>query len=509
MTLLLLSFFFLLSIAGCKQERPETSAPKKWNVLLIWTDQQRFDTMEAYGNNAIKTPNFNRLASESFVFKKAYVTQPVCSPSRASILTGLYPHTHGTTANNIPLAASVACLPELLADSTYRTAYMGKWHLGNELFAQQGFQEWVSYADGYNRYFSADKDPRAKSDYHHWLLEKGYKPDITDGNNGERFSRQAAAKMPLEHTKAMFLQEQACAFLEEHRDQPFVLSINFFEPHNPFFGPLDSLHNPDEVTLPPNLENLLDSTAMLRDRIKQVQDMQGHTQSEASLRNLIVRYWGLVSLVDRALGNILDKLEELGLEERTIIAFTSDHGEMLGSHLMTGKGVMYEAAVRVPFLIKAPHLDRAPRQIETPVSLVDLMPTLQQLAGKPISPHLQGNSLMPLMEGSSTEERPVFIQWNRSLRDVRLQDYMRRFADGRELLQSLNGRSRAVVSPDGWKLVLAEHDKNLLFNLNEDPYETRNLYHSEAHQDVRERLTTTILQWQQNTQDTVPLSVYQ
>ena len=118
----------------------------KFNLLFIFTDEQRADSMAAYGNLHIETPNLNRLALESVIFDQAYVTQPVCTPSRSSIMTGLYPHTNGCTENNRPLPPGVPCLPEMLADGDYVTAYHGKWHLGDEIFAQHGFDEMLSLA---------------------------------------------------------------------------------------------------------------------------------------------------------------------------------------------------------------------------------------------------------------------------------------------------------------------------------------------------------------------------
>ncbi|MGM0494441.1 MAG: sulfatase family protein, partial [Armatimonadota bacterium] len=123
------------------------------NLLFLYTDEQAAKTMSAYGNDHIETPNLDRLADGSIVFENTYVTQPVCTPSRSSLLTGLYPHSSGCTANNVPLPQDVECLPELADFSDYRTAHMGKWHLGDEIFAQHGFDEWVSIEDGYRQYY--------------------------------------------------------------------------------------------------------------------------------------------------------------------------------------------------------------------------------------------------------------------------------------------------------------------------------------------------------------------
>jgi arylsulfatase A-like enzyme len=191
----------------------------KPNLVFIWTDQQRWDTLAAYGNTRIKTPHLNALAKDSVVFERAYVSQPVCTPARSTVMTGLWPHTTGCTCNKISLQPDTACFPELLDDADYRTAYFGKWHLGNEVFPQHGFEEWVSIEDGYAANFSADRDPEAKSTYFHYLKDLGYAP----GESGI-YTRQFAAGLPMDQCKPKFLERQAKDFLRRNRNNPFILS---------------------------------------------------------------------------------------------------------------------------------------------------------------------------------------------------------------------------------------------------------------------------------------------
>ena len=142
------------------------------NLLFLFTDEQRADTMAAYGNSRIEMPNLNRLAEQSVVFDRAYVTQPVCTPSRSTIMTGLWPHTSGCTANNIALRDDTPCLPEMLRDD-YATAYHGKWHLGDEIFAQHGFDEWVSIDDLYAPHCSPGRDPGLRDRIAAWQDRTG------------------------------------------------------------------------------------------------------------------------------------------------------------------------------------------------------------------------------------------------------------------------------------------------------------------------------------------------
>ena len=477
-------------VSGRKRNKP--------NLLFIWTDEQRADTMAAYGNTKIHTPNLNKLAQESIVFQNAYVTQPVCTPNRSAVMTGLWPHTSGCIKNNIPLPSDVPCLPELLNDPDYRTAYMGKWHLGDEIFAQHGFEEWVSMEDGYSKYYSEVRDRSERSDYHHFLIEKGYKPD-----SGGKFSRSFAARRPIEHCKPKFLELKACEFLRRHYKEPFILYINFLEPHMPFFGPLDNEHEPEEVNLPASFSDPLEENEPLRYRLKRENCQQKYGSQEKDIRNLIARYWGLVTQVDRSVGAILETLDNLGLAENTIVVYTSDHGDMMGAHNMVEKGVMYEEAVRIPWLMRIPQMRRRGCVSKGRVSQIDMVPTLLELMGKQRVGRFPGRSLVPVIKGGKESYDHVYIEWNSNGDAPKLKKGDANLAAKEELKRIKNENSRAVISPDGWKLCLSDVDKCQLFNLVEDPGETINLFDSGQHDQIIRRLTGKIHQWQEAVRDKV------
>jgi arylsulfatase A-like enzyme len=448
---------------------------KKPNLLFIWTDEQRFDTFAVYGNKKIKAPNLNRLASQSFVFKKAYVTQAVSTSSRCSVMTGLYPHVTGLHTNNIPLPKDVRCFPELLNDPEYRTGYMGKWHLGDELFPQHGFDTWISIEDIYNDYFSEGKDRNTRSSYHHWLVEKGYEP-----NMDKIFGRGFATRLPIEHCKPRFLEEKACEFIETHKNEPFVLYVNFLEPHMPFNGPLNDIHDDAIVELPANYNDPLDDTEPERYHRQRESNIKVYGPGEAEFKRVIRNYWGMVTQLDMSVGAILDKVEQLGLADDTIVVFTSDHGDMMGSHKMMTKTVMFEESARVPFMIKAPFIKESQTVIEEPMSHIDIVPTLLDMMGKDIPGNLNGKSLLPLLKGKKMPEDYVVVEWN-----------------------SKNYNDRTVVSPDGWKLSLRDTDKNTLYNLNDDPLETTNLYPDPAYREKIKFLEEKIREWQMRVKDVV------
>ena len=229
---------------GKDRDMPRTT-PRKPNLLFIFTDEQRADTMACYGNRWIHTPNLNRLAEESFVFQNAYVSQTVCTPSRSTIMTGLYPHTNGCTANNIPLRPETRTIAEMI-DQDYVRAYYGKWHLGDEVIAQHGFDDWVSIEDMYRGHYSKEEYLSTMSDYHHFLVKNGFEPN-GESHGSKVFGRTMAAKLPEEYTKAAFLGRRAAEFIRSHRDEPFALYVNFLEPHMPFTGPFNDLYDPAAI----------------------------------------------------------------------------------------------------------------------------------------------------------------------------------------------------------------------------------------------------------------------
>jgi len=493
-----------LAMPGCASRPARAAGAKrrKPNLLFLWTDEQRADTMAAYGNTTIKTPNLNKLAAQSTVFQRAYVTQPVCTPNRSAVMTGLWPHSNGCTMNNIPLSEQTRCLPELLDDPDYQTAYMGKWHLGDEIFAQHGFQEWVSM-EYYDAHYSPGRDRSKKPDYHHFLLEHGYRPD----GGGKQFSRGFAARRPLEHCKPKFLEFNACDFLRRNRQHPFMLSVNFLEPHMPFFGPLDALHRAEDVPLPGNFNDPLEENEPLRYRINREHCRAKYGPDEQRFRALIARYYGLVSQVDRSVGAILKTLDDLGLADNTIVVYTSDHGDMMGSHQMVEKCVMYEEATRIPWLMRIPQMGRRPRVCRSPVSQIDMVPTLLELMGSEAREQLPGQSLVPMIQGGRVAEDHVFIEWHPGQGSVRRGPHADRLASKETIERLAQESSRAVVSPDGWKLCLSDADKCQLFNLHEDPGETTNLFDSGRHGDVIGRLTEKIHRWQEKVGDSIRVPV--
>ena len=486
------------------------------NLLFLFTDEQRHDTMAAYGNTAIQAPNLNGLAQQSVVFEHAYVTQPVCTPSRSSILTGLYPHTTGCTENNIPLRPETRCLPEMLTQGTYKTGYHGKWHLGNEILAQHGFEEWISIEDGYRRYYSPDVDRNAHSTYYHFLIDHGFDPARRDGDF-EHFDRATCARLAEQFGKPAFLAQQASRFIRENRDRPFVLFVNFLEPHMPFFGPRDGQHDAGAVVLPKNFDAVPTKDQPLKTQLFQrAYFVEGHggvpLKTQRDWRRLIANYWGLISLVDTHVGTILQTLDDCDLAQHTIVVYTSDHGDMMGSHRLLGKCTMFEEAVKVPLLMRIPWLKNGHRRISVPVSQIDLVPTLLDWMQQPIPGHLQGQSLRPLVEGATEAwEKSVFVEWNGKnngfgdvLRKASVPASMLELATREQADAAIGDPVRTVIRPQGWKLNYSPLGEHGLYDLRSDPGETRNLVRHERQ--VARDLWAHLCTWQERTEDDVDVS---
>lgn len=471
-------------IAEMPREKAPAARPKSPNLLFFLTDQQRRDTMGAYGNHQIHTPTLNRLASEAAVFETTYVTQPVCTPSRGCLMTGLYPHTHGATRNNLPLPSTVPTLPEMLSHGEFKTAYFGKWHLGNETCAHRGFDVFESTEDNYNS--SGESACGNKlSGYSEFLISHGLKPNAKHG-----FSRDYANQLPKELSKAAWVAQRVISFMNEHRGQPWVIYASFLDPHPPFSGPYDHLYSTEEIPVSPTFSTPLDPTVIPETGARRQWEIKRSEQyigSVEAVKKFTAIYWGKVTLVDEMAGRILDCVRQSGLDGRTIVSYTSDHGEMLGSHQMIQKSVVYDQAATVPLLLRIPWAKNPATRVHTPVSQIDLVPTLLDLLGQELPVHLQGKSLAPcLLAGQSVEPRDVIVEWNLS-EDPTEMDYKHPL--------------RTIVTPEGWKLTLTSNGMGELYDRKRDPQEIANLFYKDDMLPVVLDLTHRIALWQRATGD--------
>jgi arylsulfatase A-like enzyme len=421
-------------------------------------------------------------------------------------MTGLYPHRTGCTANNIPLQPDTPTIAEMVSPE-YVRGYYGKWHLGDEVIAQHGFQDWVSIEDTYRRFYTRGEYLSVYSSYYHFLVDHGFEPDL-EKQGARIFSRPMAARLPEEFTKARFLGREAARFIRQQRSRPFLLYVNFLEPHPPTLGPLDDLYRPNDLPLgptfrqPPPPDAARITHLLSRYWMSRIDEHGENLTTEAGLRRLRAKYLGNVTLVDRAVGDILQALDEAGLADNTLIVYTSEHGDMMGDHALLRKCVNYEEALRVPLLVRIPG-QTGGRRIQGRFSQTDLVPTLLDLLGEPIPAGLDGVSRAPALRGKAPwTAHDLFIEWNgldswdKAARELGVST--QEFA-------TMNGPWRTVISAEGWKLNLSQVDRCELYDLSEDPFEQVNRFADPAQRERIRDLAARIRAWQDRTGDAVPL----
>jgi arylsulfatase A-like enzyme len=491
--------------------------PDHPNVVFIFSDQQRYDTLSCYGNDWIKVPQLNALADRSFVFERAYVAQPVCTPARSTIVTGLYPHSAGPIVNKMTLPPDRQSVAEMAPDD-YHTGWYGKWHLGDDVIRQHGFDEWISTEDGHRPEYTRREYRTQMSDYHQHLVENGFEPDTRMADGTMMFSAMLRARLPAEHQMASFLGSKAADFIDRNSDGPFMLYVSTFEPHPPYHGPYDDMYDPKELPVGPtflkvpeggSLHNTVraeyctqylgQSDAEL-DPYLLSNAARGHdVTSEAGWRELRARYFANITLVDEMVGTILAALELNGVADNTVVIFTSEHGEMAGDHGMLEKRSMYEESARVPLIMHVPGLSASHQMVPGAVGHVDLVPTILDLMGASLPDHLQGKSLTPVLQGEQTlDGNEVFVQWN-GVSDIDDRHL------GSEEINLRNTQPWRTIVHDGWKLALCASDQCELYDLVNDPFEQTNLFDHPDHRHRVRDLAARIRLWQHKNNDSAPL----
>jgi arylsulfatase len=440
------------------------------NILLLMVDQMRFDTAGFAGHPLVSTPRLDELAAGGVSFDTAYCPSPVCSPARASWLTGLYPHAHlqlrnygpnqaPTLGNHLPPAT--VTVGDVLADAGYRCGMVGCWHLGQDHAPQHGFSSWNAY-----RYLGAEYTDPLTAHFAACGVENLYvknSPAITQYSNTMEFGSITDPRQQ----RTTWTVDRSLDFLEEQsgrrEDEPFFLFASIKDPHPIMLVPPDVLaHYPvDEMPVPATLrDELVGKPGFHHDgpfRIKgPVTDRQ--------IQEMIAHYYALITHIDTQVGRLLDQLEASGQADNTIVAFISDHGELLGDHGFTEKVLMYESSVRVPWLMRWPAGFAGGQRIAVPVSGVDLVPTLLELAGVALAERMDGRSLASDLQASrQPAAEPVFAEIA-SARAVWQGD-----PDPEQLAAHVMVRAGAV------KYVRNRFDIDELYDLTADPQELHNL----------------------------------
>ena len=443
---------------------------KRPNVLLVQTDQQRWDAVGANGNRDIKTPVLDQLAAEGVNFDHCFVQSPVCMPSRVSLLTGRYPSALRITHMGVPVPTDTVTLPRMLRNYGYRCGIVGKLHFlphanrdHREIHPSYGFDhleisdEPGCYPDAYRAWV------RRKAPEHLDRISVGLPPKavawrevmgIDDGieHPPERFPIEAIPfPAPSHLTHAAFVADQTQEFIRANRDRAWLAVASFYSPHSPWVAPREYLDMYQAETL--SLPKFPADLNVQRDERRFGDD---------ELRTARRGYYAMVSEVDAHLGTILRTIDECGLTDNTIVIFVSDHGEWLGEHLRYGKGYPADDAIsRVPLILRWPGGINPPGPaISSIVEAVDVVPTVLDACGIQPPPQLQGCSLMPFVNGQVTRAHTSAITEATGWKALRTERYRYLFhSDGSESLFDLRtdaGEYVDVVKDQAYAADLAQ-----------------------------------------------------
>jgi len=401
--------------------------------------------MACAGNPQVSTPNLDRLAAEGLLFQNAVANTPVCTPSRASLLTGLSPLANGAVTNDIPVKTDIPSLGAILRDAGYRTGYIGKWHLGGvprDRFVppgpdRLGFDDYWAVWNCRHQYF----DGKYHLDTDEVRTFEGYEPD------GQT--------------------DLALRFVERRKNEPFALALSFGPPHAPYEQVPEkflSTYHPESLTLRPNMA-------------------AGSAEELQTWRQTISQYYAAITALDANVGRLLEALARLDLDDRTLVVFTSDHGDMLGSQGMEKKEQPWDESIRIPLLMRCPPLLPSAKRTQVLTGIMDVAPTVLDLLQLQVPPSMQGRTLFPFLKGRK-RSRPrslpigIYVPVDQAVaqgipewRGVRTERYT--------YARKLDGKP--------W----------LLFDNAKDPFQQRNLAGDPAAQRLIRSLETQLRKWLQ------------
>lgn len=456
------------------------------NIVLITADQLRGDTLGCAGHPNVRTPTYDRLASEGVYFRNAYTPNPICVPARATMITGNYSHKCcGGKNNDGQIGDDQAKLPQLLADAGYATYASGKLHYSpysppDKPRLTHGFQHWASAESGrILKQFDPAGTQRGLEDYFDYLSDVGWKGYSRAHGVGNNDVHPAISPLPEAHQVDAWVATTAIDYLERHvassPQQPFFLNIGFPKPHSPFDPPYRHAAAYDPLTVQKAAQNRdgLPRTPTARMSARE------HGQDLLSPQaNQVIRayYYGLISFQDEQTARILAALDRLGLEKNTIVIFTADHGEMLGDFGFYFKSCMYEGSAHVPLIVRMP--GGRSGTSDALVGLQDIMPTLCSSAGIAPPNRVDGRSLMPYLrtspgqEGEATD-REFFVSYS---------------------LDSPN--QTAMITDKRYKYIYSERGAvEELYDLGEDPREEYNRINDAAYRRRAAELRQELIRW--------------
>jgi len=434
------------------------AARAKPNVLLLVSDDQRPDTIAALGNKVIQTPSLDRLVNGGTSFLQATCGNPICTPSRAEILTGCSSFRNGVMDFGRKIRPELATWPRTMGEGGYNSWYVGKWH-NNDKPSTHGFTESQGlYAGGGRKWHKPQVDWKGMevTGYRNWLFQK---------EDGPKFPERGVGL--TSDISAQFA-DAAISFIRRKTEKPFFLQVNFTAPHDPLLMPpgYENKYDPTKIPLP---KNFLPRHPFDHGNFDgRDEKMLPWPRDPVMVRKNLAVYYAVISHMDEQIGRILDVLDQTKQTKDTLVIFTSDHGLAVGSHGLMGKQNMYEHTIRVPLVMAGPGIPKGKRN-EALCYLRDLFPTICDLIGLPIPKSVEGRSLKPVIR---EEKNSVYSEIYGYFRD-----------------------KQRMVRDKRWKLIhYPEIDRYQLFDLNKDPFEKNDLIGKDHHAQVVRHLQSLLAQ---------------
>lgn len=442
------------------------NAAERMNLVIIETDEHHFKTLGCYGGRIVGTPNIDWIANNGAMCTSFYATTPVCSPSRAALVSGLYPQKTPVTTNNIPLSDSIITFAEILKRNGYATGYAGKWHLDGSGKPQWGPKRKFGFED--NRF----------------MFNRGHWKKFEDTPDGPRVGARNRKGQPSydvagadEKTFSTdWLCTKAIDFIDTHKDKPFCYMVNLPDPHGPntVRAPYDSMYDDVEVPIP---------VSMTRKPEQIPKWGKPAGVKPAQLKRMMRNYYGMVKCIDDNVGRILQTLRDRNLLEKTIVVFTSDHGDLCGEHGRLNKGVPYEGSARIPFLMYCDGKIRKGTVVNEALSNVDFLPTVMNLLDVKFDHAVDGRDATQLFTGRKAND------WE-DIAIIR--------STGRPG-QVGNAWFSAITQQ--YKLVYATNEDPWLIDIRNDPNELTNLFSDPAQKDQIKWMTKKLVEYGKQHED--------
>jgi arylsulfatase A-like enzyme len=499
--------------------------PKK--ILFIMCDQLRYDYLGCSGHPTIRTPNIDALAARGVRYDQAYVQSTICGPSRMSYYTGRYVRSHGSYWNEHPLRVGEMTLGDHLRPLGARTVLCGKTHMtadteGMErlgldstsgigaLVAECGFEIW-DRNDG----VFPDGGKKQPTHYNKHLAELGYDgpnpwhqwANSGRGNDGEVLSgwllkhASEPAAVAEEESETPYTTTRAIEFMEQAKDESWCLHLSYIKPHWPYIvpAPYHDMYGPSDIQPVNRCESERENPHPL------LQGYFNHRYSHAFSRDdvretVIPAYMGLITQIDDQIGRLMRYLEDSGQMQETLIVFTSDHGDYMGDHWLGEKELFHDASARIPLIVVDPSADAdATRGSVSPhlTEAIDLAPTFVEFLGGTVPDHiLEGKSLLPGLRGETARTRDFVV----SEYDYSARSHLR------HLSKDTKTCALTMIYDGRWKMIWVEGHRPMLFDLESDPQELRDLGDMPDHADQITRLCEMMFAWARRQHNRVAIS---